>query len=408
MSYSPPAEILERYADLLVNWALGGGAGISPGETVCVNASEDAKPLFIEVSKAVWRAGGNVIPRYMPADDAELSFNRAFYELASEQQLDFFPERWLLSLIEQSDHLLHIVGERDPHALAAVDPVRIMRHQQTLGPLIAAQDAKESRGELSWTVALYGTEAMAAEAELTLERYWEQITKACFLDDSDPVARWRAVTEQVHGFRDALNALPIERLRMQGPDCDISFTLGERRRWVAGGGRNVPSFEVFTSPDWRGTDGWIRFSEPLYAFGQLVRGAELRFENGLVVHADAAHNGALLRQLVATENADRVGEFSLTDRRVSRIDHFMASTLYDENVGGPFGNTHLAVGLSLPVAYDGDPSQLGPEDRERLGFNTSTVHTDIVSTTDRTVTATLSDGSQRVIYADGQFQLDGV
>ena len=84
----------------------------------------------------------------------------------------------------------------------------------------------------------------------------------------------------------------------------------------------------------------------------------------------------------------------------------MAQTLYDENVGGPFGNTHIALGRAYQDAYDGDPGTLKPEDWERLGFNNSSVHTDVVSTTERTVTATLADGSERVIYRDGEFALD--
>jgi aminopeptidase len=86
----------------------------------------------------------------------------------------------------------------------------------------------------------------------------------------------------------------------------------------------------------------------------------------------------------------------------------MADTLYDENVGGPFGNTHLALGNCYQDTYVGDPVTLTAEDWDRLGFNESAIHTDIVSTADRTVTAVLSDGSERVIYADGQFQLDSV
>jgi len=101
-----------------------------------------------------------------------------------------------------------------------------------------------------------------------------------------------------------------------------------------------------------------------------------------------------------------VGEFSLTDKRFSRITRFMAHTLYDENVGGPFGNTHIALGRSYQDAYTGDPATVKAEDWERLGFNNSSVHTDIVSTTDRTVTAELRGGEQRVIYENGEFQLD--
>jgi aminopeptidase len=83
----------------------------------------------------------------------------------------------------------------------------------------------------------------------------------------------------------------------------------------------------------------------------------------------------------------------------------MAETLYDENVGGPFGNTHIALGKSYLDCFAGDPSTIDGDESARLGFNDSSVHTDIVSTTDRTVTATLRDGSETVIYAGGQFQL---
>ena len=171
-------------------------------------------------------------------------------------------------------------------------------------------------------------------------------------------------------------------------------------------GRNIPSFELFTSPDWRGTEGWISFDQPLYRYGNLVRGIRLTFADGRVTEASAEENKPILTEMIRTEGADRVGEFSLTDRRLSRITRFMASTLYDENVGGPFGNTHIALGRSYQDAYTGDLAALGPADWERLGFNRSSVHTDIVSTSDRVVTAHLRGGGERVIYRDGEFQLD--
>jgi len=132
----------------------------------------------------------------------------------------------------------------------------------------------------------------------------------------------------------------------------------------------------------------------------------LTFVDGRVTDAKAEENERVLTEMIATEGADRIGEFSLTDRRLSRITRFMAHTLYDENVGGEFGNTHIAVGRSYQDAYDGDPSEVSKERWAELGFNNSSVHTDIVSTTDRTVTAVLRDGSERVIYRGGEFQLD--
>jgi aminopeptidase len=110
--------------------------------------------------------------------------------------------------------------------------------------------------------------------------------------------------------------------------------------------------------------------------------------------------------MIATEGADRIGEFSLTDRRFSRITRFMAQTLYDENMGGDFGNTHIAVGRSYQDAFAGDPTQVTREGWAELGFNSSSVHTDVVSTSDRVVTATLRGGGERVIYAGGEFKLD--
>ncbi len=407
MTYEVPQEYVERYADLLVNFALGDGTGISRGDVVRVLAPESAKPLYAEVCRAVWRAGGLTIGSYRPDDDAATNLSRDFYEIASPEQIEFFMEHYVHGLIDQMDHMIYIEAEADPRALSEVDPAKIIAHQSSMLPSVKWRDAKENSGAFSWTIALYGTEAMAGEAQLSVAEYWEQIAAACFLDEADPKARWHAVDAQIKQTVAALDALPIERLHVRGEDVDLRLTLGSGRRWVGGGGKNIPSFEIFTAPDWRGTEGRIRFSEPLFTHGNLITGVELEFADGVVTRASAETNESLLTEMLSAENADRVGEFSLTDSRFSRITKFMATTLYDENVGGPYGNTHIAVGKAIQSCYDGDPSTLVDADWERLGFNHSIVHTDIVSTTDRQVTATLADGSERVIYAGGQFQLDG-
>ena len=406
MAYTPSQTVLERYADVLINFALGGGSGIKRGDVVRVVAHESAKPLYVELRRAVLRAGANPIGHYIPDDDARYNLSRDFYTLADDEQLDYFPAQSMRGLIEDIDHQVSVISDSDMHALEGVEPRRIMRHGKSLKPLLDWRTEKENAGRFSWTLGLYGTPAMAAEAHMSEEDYWAQIINACFLDQDDPIERWREVQGQINDYVERLNALPIDRLHIRGEDVDLHILLGERRRWVGGSGRNIPSFEIFTSPDWRGTEGWIRFNQPLYRYGNLVTGIELTFANGRVTTAKATENEAVLTEMVATENADRVGEFSLTDSRFSRITRFMAETLYDENVGGPFGNTHIALGKSYHDCYDGDPSQVSAEEWERLGFNESTVHTDIVSTSDRTVTATLLDGSEREIYGGGRFLLD--
>jgi aminopeptidase len=406
MTYTPPQEILERYASVLIDFALGGGRGIKKGEVVRIGAPESAKPLYLELQKAVWRSGGHVIGAYHPDEEQGAGGSRSFFELASDEQIDSFPGRYMRGLVDEMDHQVAVICDADPHALESIDPARIMRRGEAMKPILDWRGEKENEGRFSWTLGLYGTPAMAEEAQMSLEEYWEQIIHACFLDEQDPIARWREVQAQIDVTKERLDALGIERVHVEGEDADLWITVGESRRWLGGRGRNIPSFELFTSPDWRGTEGWIRFDQPLYRYGNLVNGIRLAFADGRVTEASAEENEAVLTEMIATEGADKVGEFSLTDKRLSRITRFMAQTLYDENVGGPFGNTHIAVGRSYQDAYDGDPAAVDDAEWERLGFNQSSVHTDIVSTSDRVVTATLRDGSERVIYEGGEFKLD--
>jgi aminopeptidase len=406
--YIPPKKILENYAKVLVNFALGSGKGVQKGETVYLTANEYAKPLFLELYKAIIKRGGNVIQNYIPDDKetydkANSNVSRMFYELAKPEQLSYFPSKYLKGLIDEIDHSIYIISDTDKHILKGIDPKKIMARGKAFKPYMDWRNYKENQGKFTWTLALYGTPAMAKEAKMSLKAYWEQIIKACFLDKKDPIKEWKKTFAMVEKTQKKLNELPADKFHVKGPDVDLWIKLGARRKWMGGSGRNIPSFELFTSPDWRGTEGWIRFSEPLYRYGNLITGAELWFKNGKVIKAKATQNEKLLKQMIATENADKVGEFSLTDKRFSRITKFMAETLFDENVGGPNGNTHIALGNAYHDCLADDPSTLNPADWEELGFNNSSVHTDIVSTTPRTVTAYMKNGSTQIIYKDGMF-----
>src|SRR4051812_23179659 len=274
-------------------------------------------------------------------------------------------------------------------------------------PYMAMREKKEQAEKLSWTLCLYGTQSMADEAGLTLEEYWDQIIEACYLREKDPVSKWKQIQFEINEIKKKLDALEIEKLYIKGNGVDLEVQIGKNRNWLGGTGRNVPSFEVFTSPDWRGTNGYITFNQPLYYSGKRISGVSLHFENGVVTASAATENEDALKEMIAQENADKVGEFSLTDKRHSRITKFMATTLFDENVGGEFGNTHIALGNAYKDAFPGDISKVSDEKWIEMGYNSCPkVHTDIVSTTNRTVTAVLGDNSERVIYKDGRFVLD--
>ena len=179
--------------------------------------------------------------------------------------------------------------------------------------------------------------------------------------------------------------------------------MGEKRIWQGGGGANIPSFEIFTSPDWRGVNGKIFFNFPLYRYGNIIKNIQLEFKDGKVIKATADKNEKLLKEMIAQKNADKIGEFSLTDNRFSKISKFMANTLYDENFGGEFGNSHLAVGTSYHDCYDGDVKKMTEKDWEDLGFNESVEHCDIINTNPKIIEAIMKNGAKKIIYKNGQF-----
>ena len=399
MAYTPSAEILDRYADVLVNFALGGGRGIARGDVVRITVSEEAKPLYVALRNTVLRAGGTYISNYLPAD-----VGREEFELASVEQLSTFHRRYLRGLADTIDHSVAIHSTTDLREFEGIDPKKILLVRKTNEPYRQWLNTKENAGRYTWTLALYGTAAMAREAGISLEQYWEQIIYACYLDDPQPIRRWKELAREQNRVKRALDRLEIERLHVEADDIDLWIGVGPGRSWLGGSGRNIPSFEIFTSPDWRTTEGTVHFSEPLYRYGSRIEDIRLRFERGEVVEATAATNEELLTAMIASDpGARRVGEFSLTDGRASRITRFMADTLFDENRGGPQGNMHIAVGSAYKDAYPGDRATLTKREWKALGYNDSSVHTDVVSTTRREVTAHLPGGRTRVIYRDGQF-----
>ncbi len=400
MVYHPSQEILDRYAEVLVKFALNSGEGVKKGEVVLVQVPEIAKPMLKSLRKVILEVGAHPIIQFLPDD-----FSREFYELAQDHHLEFFPDKYLRGLVDQIDHLIAIIAETNPKELEGIDPKKIMAKSKSLKPYKDWRDEKEAQGKFTWTLALYGTEQQAKEAGLSIEEYWEQIIYACYLDYENPVNKWKEIFIETERIKEKLNSMKIRKLHVKGENVDLKVGLGQNRTWMGGSGRNIPSFELFISPDCRETEGKIKFNQPLYRYGNLIKGIELEFKNGRVVSSKASQNEHVLKEMIATENADKIGEFSLTDSRMSRITKFMAETLFDENVGGEYGNTHIALGSAYKDSYPGDPSKITKEEWEKMGYNDSVVHTDIISTENRTVTATLEDDSQVIIYKDGKFTI---
>ena len=399
--------LLQKYAQVMVQYGLNHGQGIKRGDTVFLVGQECTKDLFLAIAKEVYASGGNLITNYQPDNIQHQSLARFLLKNGSDEQIGFFAKPYWQGIVDATDHILFIISEPDIHYLEGLPAGKISMMNSARAPYMKMREKKEREGKLSWSLCLYGTQSMADEAGLSLEEYWEQIIEACYLREKDPVTKWKQVQTEIEEIKDKLDALEIEKLHIKGDDVDLHIQIGAHRKWLSGGGKNIPSFEIFTSPDWRGTSGTVHFNQPLYYSGKRISGVSLRFENGVVVASSAKENEDALKEMIAQENADKVGEFSLTDKRHSRITKFMATTLFDENMGGEFGNTHIALGNAYKDTFTGDMSKVSDEQWAEMGYNSCPkVHTDIISTTNRIVTATLPDKSEKIIYRDGQFVLD--
>lgn len=396
--YQPSEKLLETYSDILVNFALNSGDGVKEGEVVQCVVPDVAKPMLKALQQALLKAGAHPLLRLLPT-----GLDKSFFTLANKKQLTFFPKKYLKARVDLIDHSIGIIAEHDLHELENVNPKKIITSAESKKKLREWQNDKEYDNRFTWTVAVYGTPAMAKEAGMSPKEYWQQIIKGCFLNYDDPILKWRKIVKEQKRVLGELNALPIDKIHIKSKNTDLMITMGKKRKWAGGSGRNIPSFEIFTSPDWRGTEGYISFNQPLYKYGTLIKKVKLVFKNGKVIKASAEKGEKILTEMLKRKDADKVGEFSLTDSRTSQITKFMANTLFDENIGGKYGNTHIALGMSYKDTFDGDPRKVKKSQWKKMGFNYSGEHCDIISTKDRIVTVFLLNGSKKVIYKEGKF-----
>jgi len=288
--------------------------------------------------------------------------------------------------------------------LKDIDPVRIGKVLISRKPLREILDRREEKGFYSWTLCTVPTEELARQAKTTIRKYTDQIVQACYLDKENPAAEWEHIHRNARQIKKWLNQLQIKSLHIESANVDLKITPGERRIWKGVSGHNIPSFEVFFSPDFRGTEGIYYSNLPSFRSGNYVDGVRLSFEKGTVKKVEAESGEAFtVKQIAMDQGASKVGEFSLTDKRFSRINRFMADTLFDENYGGAYGNCHIALGASYTDTFDGNPARMTRELKKRLGFNDSALHWDLVNTEDKTVTAHLFTGKKLVIYEKGMF-----
>lgn len=394
-------EHLKRYADVML-WGLHTARSrpFQKGDVILIRFEKPGIRLVEYIYDKLLRKGFHPIPRM----GLSVEMEKSFYDLADKRQLTFIAPGEK-ELYENLNGSIYIHAPESITHLQHVDPRRIARSMVARKWLRDILISREEKGLLGWTLCMFPTAELAAHARLTEAEYAQQIIRACYLDHPDPVRMWRSVFRKATAIKQWLNRLPVQAFHIQSERTDLIVTPGKKRKWIGVTGHNIPSFELFLSPDWRGTTGVYFADQPSFRSGNYVENVRLEFRKGRVVDISAETGADFVRkQLFMDPGACQVGEFSLTDRRFSSIDRFMANTLYDENFGGENGNCHIAVGSSYSDTYDGDPSELTPEMKKRMGFNDSALHWDLVNTEPKTVTAILPGNQRLLIYRDGEFQ----
>jgi aminopeptidase len=395
----------EKYCDVLL-WALKTARKESFRKNDVVMILYDLAGLeMAEILQAkLLDMGVNPIPRMGLTSIME----KNFYEKANSQQL-VFQAPGAKELYKCLNGSIHIYAPESLTHLSQIDPKKIGKAAVARKPLRKILDRREELGKYGWTLCMVPTREMAKKAKLSTNHYIEQTIKACNLDRRDPVKAWQDIYDNAMAIKKWINDMNVKYFHVQSKHVNLKVTPGEKRRWIGLSGHNIPSFEIFLSPDWRGTEGIYFADQPSFRSGNRVEGIRLEFKKGRLVKIDAKKGRDFaVKQLSMDKGAGRLGEFSLTDKRFSRIDRFMANSLFDENFGGRYGNCHVALGASYSDSYNGDPSRLTSERKERLGFNDSALHWDIVNTEKKKVVAHLASGEEITIYEDGVFKYNEV
>ena len=396
---------LERYAEL----AVVVGTGLRPGQRLVICAEPEHAPLVRAVAEAGWRAGAGDVDCYYVDDH----LRRLHAIHAPDELLDRTPD-WLVQAARSSEDaaFVYIVGDADPNLFHDVDPARAARAE----PLALRQARRDLTLRLAcaWTVIACPTEGWANEVLGTpdVERLWEEIAAVTRLDAADPVAAWRKHIDALEARATALDSSGFDAVRFTGPGTELEIGLLGAARWktaqstTAWGQEhvtNLPTEEVFTTPDRARAEGVVRLTAPLHWFGSVVEGGELRFEDGRVVEVRAEAGEEFLRSKVAAdEGASRVGEVALVDTAsaVGRRGLIFRSLLFDENA-----SSHIALGAGYtdPVA---GASELSDAERVAVGINSSTIHFDMmIGGPEVDVTGVRADGTTAAIIEQGAWAL---
>ncbi len=370
---------LEKYARLAVEV----GSNVGEGQVLWLTGLVEHAPLIRAIAHVAYERGA----RYVDVEYIDQHARYARIKHAPEDSLEWSTP-WSLAkmdyLAENHGAVIQISGDPEPELFADLDGTRVAKTRAK--ELSERYFAALNERSLNWSILAYPNEGWARTVfgEPDVERLWKAVATATRLDEPDPVAAWQQHLADLRERADLLNERRFDAVRFRGGGTDLTVGLGARSRWCSAGdetvdGRayvaNVPTEEVFTTPDRRRTEGTVRATMPLALAGTIIRDLEIRFEGGRAVHVEASTGVDVVReQLRADDGASMLGEVALVDgdSRVGRTGLVFLNTLFDENA-----SCHIAYGAAIMEAIEGSQSADEAE-LDALGFNHSTIHTDFM------------------------------
>lgn len=381
------AERVRKYADLIL-WCVDGVAD----QNVVVRAEPENREIAVAVAEAAYRGGARLVEvRY-----EDVLAVRARVDEARDEHLETMPA---YSRAEYAEYarpswtMIRIKGSDYPEALAASDGARVGRFARARRDLQMPLMDVVSGFRKAWVGVLSPTGALAEKAFPGLDpaqayaRYEAAVARVLHLDDESPSAYWNSLFADLAERRQEYDALELDRLRFTGPGTDLEVGLHPGGRWqtaeeTLADGRtvrvNMPSCEVFTTPDLRRTRGRVATTRPFIstsAPGRTIEGAWLEFENGAVVDCGATNGADLLEGVLAMDAQARyLGEVALVDSTspVAAEGITFHDVLYDENA-----SCHIALGFAFPRLVPGTDG-MEHDDLVAHGVNHSIVHDDLM------------------------------
>ena len=323
---------IDRLAEVLIRYSLN----VQAGQLLRLRGPVSATPLIRALYRETVKAGAHPLLR-LSLD----GLDEIFFQHANADQLGYVPQV-SRDEVEAIDRDMYIIADENTRSLSGVDTAKMAARRAAMSPMSKRLMERTALDQMRWCLTLFPTNALAQEAEMSLNDYADFVFAAGKLDQADPVAAWQAQRADQERHIQRLSA--AEHIHIVAPGTDLHYYV-KGRSWVnCAGDRNFPDGEVFTGPEEQKTHGYITYTFPAIYMGREVSGIRLEFADGKVVKATADKGQELLDSLLGMdEGARRLGEVAFGTNY--GIQKFSRQILFDEKIGG---TVHLALGAAYP------------------------------------------------------------